>query len=351
MSYQIGIDTLRLRPTPRLAHTEYCSNDDLMDRVRQDAAQKARCGGQAGREVSFQEAWQFDLVWATNDGPVPWDKRGRVTDMGHAEFLKGGRDRRDTIYCPFKSVDEVLAFDAVAEYGLPDKKELIAYYENHYREKQRANPQVVYPGGYYKTIVSGAIQTFGWDMLLQGAARRDQFEKVLDSYFRLSLHHFEAWAETSIEAFICHDDMVWTAGPFMHPDFYRRAIFPRYQRLWAPLRRAGKIVLYCSDGTFTEFVDDLVAAGAHGFIFEPMTDLEYVVRHYGRTHVIVSSKVDARTLTFGTPAKIRAEIDATLPLARQCPGFIFAVGNHIPSNVPVENGLFYYEYLSAHWRR
>ncbi len=29
MSYQIGIDALNLRPTPRLAHTEYCDHAPL----------------------------------------------------------------------------------------------------------------------------------------------------------------------------------------------------------------------------------------------------------------------------------------------------------------------------------
>jgi len=26
--------------------------------------------------------------------------------------------------------------------------------------------------------------------------------------------------------------MVWTEGAFIHPDFYRGAIFPRYRELW-----------------------------------------------------------------------------------------------------------------------
>jgi hypothetical protein len=30
---------------------------------------------------------------------------------------------------------------------------------------------------------------------------------------------------------------------------------------------------------------------------------------------------------------------------------MFAVGNHIPSNVPVENALFYFDYLRRHWQR
>jgi hypothetical protein len=271
--------------------------------------------------------------------------------MGHAVFLEDGRDFRDTFCYPFKSVEEVWAFDAAQEYGLPDFDGLVAYYEDWYKTTQAANPEQVITGGYYRTIVSGAIQAFGWDMLLEAAADWDKFEDVLDSIFRVSMHHFKAWAKTSIEAFICHDDMVWSEGAFMHPDFYRRAIFPRYRELWSVLRRAGKKVLFCSDANFTEFLDDLAWAGAEGFIFEPMVDLDTVVRKFGKTHAIVGSKVDARTLTFGSKEQIRAEVDATLKLAFDCPGFMFAVGNHIPSNIPVENLVFYVEYLKAHWVR
>ncbi len=137
-------------------------------------------------------------------------------------------DRRPAGKSPFEDVEAVWSFDAVDEYGLPDFSELAVYYERFYQETQKACPNQVFPGGYYKTIVSGAIEAFGWDMLLAAAADEARFEHVLDSFFQLSLHHYKAWAETSIEAFICHDDMMWTQGPFMNPDFYRRAIFPRY---------------------------------------------------------------------------------------------------------------------------
>jgi len=338
MSYQIGIDTIHLKPTPRIAHTEYCSNDALRRRLTQD-----------GRK--FEDALEMDFMWSTHDGPVPWSERGRVTDMGHAEFLEHGVDKRTPKACPFTDPEQALEFDAVKEYGLPDFDGLVAFYENQYQESKAAFPNQVFTGGYYKTIVSGAIETFGWDMLLTAAADQERFEQVLDSIFRLSLHHYKAWAKTSIEVFICHDDMVWTEGAFMDPAFYRRTIFPRYAELWALLKRAGKKVLFCSDGNFGEFVDDIAEAGADGFIFEPMTLLEPVTAKYGKTHVIVSSKVDCRTLTFGTQPEIRAEVDATLDMAFDCPGFMFAVGNHIPSNVPVENALFYLNHLASRWSR
>ena len=346
MSYDIGLRTLQLQPTERLAHTDYVSNYDL---VRAITGRDPLTDGGAMR--AFADAWDMDLNWCVHDGPIDWSVAGRNTDMGHAEFLEHGIDKRDTVSCPFTDPEEVWNFDAVEEYGLPDFDDLVALYENWYQTSQAANPNQIVTGGYYKTIVSGAIQAFGWEMLLVAAADPKRFAKVLDGFYQRTLYHMRAWAKTSVKVIIQHDDMVWTQGPFMHPSFYREVIFPRYAKLWEPLREAGKIVLYCSDGTFTEFVDDIVAAGANGLIFEPTTELEQVVSRHGQTTAIVGSKLDCRTLTFGSQAQIKSEIDATLALAFDCPGFMFAVGNHIPSNVPVDNARFYMDYLREHWTR
>jgi len=338
MSYQIAIDTIHLRPTPRIAHTEFCDHDPLMEHVE-------RISGEC-----FRDAWQLDLLWGTNDGPFGFSK-GRTTDMGHASFLADGSDQRDAKPSPFTSPEEVWAFDAVKEYQPPLEADLIRHYEAWHQTRKKQHPNQLVTGGYYKTLVSGAIDAFGWDNLLEAAAEPDKFEKVLDSFFRLTMHYVKAQAKTSIEVYINHDDMVWSSGPFMAPDFYRRVIFPRYAELWKVLRNAGKKVLYCSDANFGMFVDDIFAAGADGLIFEPMTPLEPIVAKYGQSKILVSSKVDCRTLTFGTPSAIQKEIDDTLKLAHRCPGFIFAVGNHIPANIPIENALFYFNYLQNHWHR
>ena len=345
MSYQIGIDTIHLRPTPRLGHTEYCSHDALKRAVT------GLADGDPARNAAFSRLWEYDFGWSTDNGPVSWEERGRTTDMGHAEFLEGGSDRRPARPCPFRSVDEAWAFDAVAEYGLTDHGVLTEYYQRRHDEARSRSAEEVHTGGYYRTLFSGAIAVLGWEMLLQAASDRRRFARVLDSVHQQTLHHGSAWAETSIEVYMCHDDMVWSQGPFLHPDFYRAEVFPRYAELWSRLKSAGKKVAFTSDGDWSLFVDDIVEAGADVLVFEPMMALEPVVAKYGGSHCLVASKVDARTLTFGTKAQIRAEIDATLSLASSCKGLILAVGNHIPSNVPIENARFYFDYLSTHWSR
>jgi uroporphyrinogen-III decarboxylase len=228
---------------------------------------------------------------------------------------------------------------------------LVDFYDRWYRKTQAANDQVV-SGGYYNTLVSGAIQIFGWEMLLEAMGEdADRFgEEVLGSIFAQNIHHFKAWADTSIEVFMCHDDMVWTEGPFANPDFYRQYIFPRYKALWQPLKDAGKRVLFTSDGTYDMFYDDIAAAGADGFCFEPTNDLRKLVAQYGQTHVIMGG-ADCRTLTFGTREEIKRELRDIFTLARDCPGFVFATGNHLPANIPLDNAIRYFELVEELGKR
>ena len=82
-----------------------------------------------------------------------------------------------------------------------------------------------------------------------------------------------------------------------------------------------------------------------------MVSLEHMVTRYGQSHCLIGSDVDARTLTFGTQAEIAAQIDSSLALAQRCRGFIFAVGNHLPANIPLDNAIFYMDYLRQRWQR
>ncbi len=344
MSREIAWEALKLQSPSRPAHTEF-TYDELKKRVT------GLSPDDPDFEKRFRELWQIDLCWYVNDGPVPWHERGRQADMGHAEFQADGSDRRDATADPFESLEDVLTFDAVEEYGLPLFDELVAYYQDTYEKGRAERPDAVFPGGYYHTLVSGAIRAFGWNRLLEAAADQRRFERVLDSFYRLTLHHVQAWARTDIEVFISHDDMVWSSGPFMHPDFYRRVIFPRYRKLWQVLKEAGKVILYCCDGLFTMFLDDVAEAGADGFIMEPMTSFDVAAEKFGKTHILAGSKVDCRTLTFGDRERIRAEIDASLEVGKACPGWICVVGNHIAPNVPLDNALFYFDYLRSNWDR
>ena len=94
MSRQIGLDTVFLRPTPRIAHTEYSLEYHT-------SLFKESC-----REL--YDAWDLDLLWVTDDGPIAWNEAGRCADMGHGEYAAGGSDLQRASACPFASPEENL---------------------------------------------------------------------------------------------------------------------------------------------------------------------------------------------------------------------------------------------------
>ncbi len=330
MSRQTALDNIWLRPCSSWAHAEYSLEYHGEYARRLTGADPSTPAGQR----ALYDAWGLDFCFSTQDGlHDDWLGRGRATDMGHAEYSAGGTDRREPAGCPFASVEEVWAFDPVAEYGLPDFGEQVAAYERLFRADCEARPGQLTTGGYYKTIVSGAIQSFGWDMFLQAAADRRRIERVLDGFFRRTLFHMRAWAETSAPVIIQHDDFVWTAGAFLHPDIYRRVIIPRYAKLWKPLRAAGKKVLFCSDGTWMDFAQDIVEAGADGLIFEPSNDFGFMAERFGGCACLAGSCVDCRDLTFGLWDRVEQEIERTFALLARCRGAIVGVGNHLPANI------------------
>jgi len=341
MSIQTALDNIYLRSTPRWGHTEYSLgyHTDYLAKstgLSPDDSNLTKCA---------QDRFEFDFNWSVNDGIIDWNSNGRVTNLGHASYAADGSDQRESSESPFKSPDEVWGFDAVTEYGLPSFSEQVDAYEKQIQKQREIYPEQLTTGGYYKTIVSGAIESFGWDMLLMGSSEPDKMEKVYDSFFQRTLFHMKAWAETSVEVVIQHDDFVWTSGAFMNPEIYRKVIIPRYAELWKPIHEAGKKVLFCSDGNFTEFAPDVAEAGADGFIFEPCMDFGHMVDNFGKTHCLIGSFVDCRDLTFGKWDKVREDIDRTFDRLEDCNGAILAVGNHLPPNIPDEMLDKYFEHL------
>lgn len=350
MSFQDGWSAIHLDMPKRVPHTEY-SVESHWEVVR--AVTGIEVGVDSPPDLQRQasraliKAWNFDFLWSTLIGGDLF--ASRHTDMGHAEYAAGGVDRRDSIYCPFTTPEEVLAFDFLATYGPCDRAAWTQRFEQHYRANCAAHPDAVNMTGIYVTLFSGLIDIFGWDMLLLAAGTdRSAFGALANRYADFMLPYFEALAEADVPVVMVHDDMVWTSGPILAPKWYRQYVFLNYKRYLDPLRQAGKKIMYTSDGNYTLFIDDLAEAGVDGFVLEPMTDMAAIAEKYGRTHSFIGN-ADTRILLNGSQAEIRAEVERCMAIGKPCPGFFLAVGNHIPANTPVENVLYYmqvYEELS-----
>lgn len=339
MSYAAALSALNLEMTGRVPRTEYS--------VHQHWPLVARVTGidttvEANRESAsraFLRAWDYAFMWRTLNNYQITVR----TDMGHAVYADGGTDYRTAGTCPFATPEQVLAFDPLAV--LPDEPMdvIVARSNEAYRQESSRWSDCLTTAGCYHTIFSGLIDIFGWDMLLlAGGTDPVGLGRVVDRYGQWMLRYYQAWAKSEAPVIMSHDDICWTAGPVFAPDWYRRFVFPWYAKFWQPIKAAGKKVMFTSDGTYHMFFDDIVSAGADCVVMEPTSDMALFAEKYGRTHGFVGN-ADTRVLLTGTKADIYAEVKRCMDIGRRCPGFIMAVGNHIPANTPVDNALYYNE--------
>ena len=331
MSYERGMAAINLEMPPEIPRTEYLFHPRYIRKLTgydPDDPEQAQAAAAATYRLLG-----YDFIWSTYGRPLD---PGRHTWMGTAQYSENQADLQPHVDA-FNDIEEVLDLHPLEEYGVPDVAETAAQFQQSLNAGRQVAPDAVVPGGIYNSVFMWCIFAFGWEMFLEAAITDEaRFDRVLEGFTEISLADCQAWALTDCPVFLCHDDIVWSAGAVFRPEWYRKYIFPRYERLWEPLKAQGRKILFCSDGDFTMFVDDLVAAGADGFIFEPMTDLEYIAEKYGETHVIIGN-ADCRILMSGTPEEIEAEVERCYQIGRHLPGYFFAVGNHIPYNIPLEN--------------
>ncbi len=352
MSYEDGWAAICLDKPKRVPRTEYSAENHwkLVQSVTgQDVDENSPLDVQKRSSELFcsPECWNYDFFWSILINRSELD--AKRTRMGHATYASGGVDYDTRVECPFADVDEVLAFDPFEWYGTPDIESNTKRFNEHYYSIRQSKPDGVAMTGTYITLISGLLEIFGWDLLLEALGEDAKaFGEVANRYAKWIGYYMEALAKSDAPVVMIHDDIVWTSGPFVHPDWYRKYVFANYKWMFAPLVDSGKKIAYTSDGTYTVFVDDIAATGVHGFVMEPTTDMKYIADKYGKTHFFVGN-ADTRILLSNDKNAIRSEVEQCMAIGKKHPGFFMAVGNHIPPNTPVEAALYYnevYEKLS-----
>ncbi|MCD6407665.1 hypothetical protein J7L87_01270 [bacterium] len=341
MSYESGWKAINLEFTDRVPRTEYSVHvyhTEVIKKVTGIDPEKEK--EKAMKE--FVRKWDYAFLWMTPGG-YKFDEN-KVTKMGHAVYSSDGSDFNQKIICPYKTVEDVYKFDACKEFEERNQKELVDELNQIYHNLRNCWGDITLTmGGIYHTLFSGLIEIFGWEMLLIALGTDHQkFGRVIEGYFHWIKQYYEAWAKTDCEVFMAHDDICWTSGPVTHPEWYRKYIFPYYKKLWEPLLSSGKKLIFTSDGDYTVFFDDIVECGAHMLVMEPCCDMKLFAEKYGKTHGFVGN-ADCRVLLSGTKEDIYREVKRCMDIGKKYPGFIMAVGNHIPANTPTENVLYYNE--------
>jgi hypothetical protein len=358
MSYRRGLAAVNLERTDKVAQVEWLGG---MSR----AALEEITGIDAMRDTkgAFRrmiEVADLDLNWGglPNEPGVMFEggeasksgeDGGIYTEWGifGSGWSEGGaRARVEGI----RGIEDVLSYEPLADH--PETVEELA--EGYQRDFDSAVRDVgglaLVGGSFYHTLFHWCISKFGWESFLEAAAtERRRFDGLLGRFAEVSARVMEAWSRVKgLEVFISHDDICMTRGPVFHPEWYREHVFPRYRKLWEPLKAKGIKIIFCSDGNITEIAEDVAEAGADGFIFEPLADLGWMVERFGKKKILIGG-ISTRTLTFGSEEDVEAEVQRAIEIAGDCAGYFLNAGGQITHNIPMANLRRYWE-AAARWR-
>lgn len=349
MCYERGLSALLLEEAERVAQVEYISHTDFIAKV--SGLDPLKQPEEALKRT--YDKLDLDMIWFTYDPLHPWDaarRRGEKFAQRADSWSKAFPTTwRETF--SVSSVEEILEFDPFEVWEVPSVSELAEHFEEVHGKTQGFYENQVVPGGSYLTCFMWLVMAFGLRWTIRAAYQDpERFKRLLDRFGQLSLVQFKAWARTSIKAFISHDDICYTGGPFFPPNWLRSNLFPWYERLWSELRARGIVVLFCTDGDMTPIVDDIAELGADGFIVEECCDLGYIARRYGNEKVIIGG-VDVGKLTYGGSRDVVNEVERCLRTAGPYPGYFINVSGSIPDSVPLANLEVYFKACRKYGQR
>jgi uroporphyrinogen decarboxylase len=217
-------------------------------------------------------------------------------------------------------VDGDFASFAEAEKHLPDGMALIAHV-----------------GGFFEFV----WQLMGFEMFSYALIDNPELIERLNEKVCGTLFAFVEGAIgfDSVRAVWLCDDIAYTEGLMVSPDYYRRYVFPWHKKVGDLCRRRNLPLIYHSDGDLRPVLEDIIANGVN--VLHPVEpkamDIVALKKKYGDVLAFAGNVDLGYTLTRGTPAEVTAEVRQKIKALAPGGGYLLGSSNSIPEYVPLAN--------------
>jgi len=160
-------------------------------------------------------------------------------------------------------------------------------------------------------------------------------EKILIQAAKLS-------AETDLDIFFLCDDSALKGTTMINPKYHRELIIPSYKKAIKELKKAGKYVLFHSDGYTEPYFEGLIEAGFDGVeSLEPMAgmNLRYLKETYGDNLCLIGNIDVSQLLPYGTKEEVVSTVKQCIKDAGEGGGYILSPCTDITDSCNLENVL------------
>jgi len=166
------------------------------------------------------------------------------------------------------------------------------------------------------------------------------FERVAEFYVEYARRTLEA-ADGGIDIFFMGDDFGTQNGPFISPEMWRRFLLPGFRELAQLGKRHCRWVPHHTCGSVKPLIPDMIEAGLD--ILNPVQpevhdmDRRELKTSFGDRLAFHGSISIQRTLPFGKPEDVRAEVAERVETLAPSGGFIFCTAHNIQADTPLRN--------------
>ncbi len=175
---------------------------------------------------------------------------------------------------------------------------------------------------------------------------------LLDHICEYNLATLEGMARFQPDGVFISDDYGFQNALMMSPGDWRQFIKPRLARLLAAASKHDLVTMLHSCGNVSAIVPDLIEIGLD--ILHPLQpeamDVFDLKREYGRDITFCGGISTQRTLPYGAPADVRAEVNTKAAELGKGGGFILEPGITLQADVPLDNLLALIEAARAYRR-
>ena len=192
------------------------------------------------------------------------------------------------------------------------------------------------------TIFETAWALRGYERLLTDFMLNPELaERILDIPFHYHLAAAHKLVDLGVDMIWTGDDVGMQSRMLMSPATWRRFLKPRLAAFIASLKRQNPLlkVAYHTDGCVYPIIPDLIEIGVD--VLNPIQpqsmNPEWLKREFGRQLCFWGTIDIQRTLPFGTPDDVKAEVLERLRTVGQNGGLILGPTHNVQLDTPMEN--------------
>lgn len=345
------LDSLAKRPTdrvPRLLYEEVIGYTPPVERLLLD-----HCGGARPLDYFGMDITRVGFAPTVLDRGRFEDWHGRAgadaiasgeVDEWGVRWRTGGFHHFAHIESPLRDVE---GFDRIRGYPWPDLDQPYRY-EGLERQVSALHDRGLAVAAYAGSVFEQSWYLRGMDQLMM-----DMLEEPATAHYLIErtaeFQRFAAarFAAAGVDILITGDDIAGQDGPLMRLETWREFLKPRLADTVAAAKSANPAckVFYHSDGNVEPFIAELIDVGID--ILNPLqpecVDPAAIKARYGDRLSFWGSVSVQRTMPFGSPDEVRAEVRARVQTVGKGGGFILAPAHVLGPEVPWENIVAFFE--------